>query len=293
VNGTEHPYKYNGKEHNQELGLDWYDYGWRNYNPAIGRWMNIDPLAEVYSPLSPYNYTANNPVRFVDYDGEDFGVEINHKDKTLKIKANLYFKSSEDLAKNLNAILQWNDAEGTYSNKDGESYSVSFEISGSVAEEGSDEEAAAKKDRIGNFVTEQNDSDFESGYTSKGGKEKVKDVGGYTSNNKNIFNKTSVANDQTRAHEIGHLFGLGENSGGVMDYKEDFSSLSNVTTGNLSTVVKKTLKALQRLKKGQTKKLRALKQHKREGFFEGTYKGSNGFFKTKPLSSGVKINKKD
>ncbi|MXN91463.1 type IV secretion protein Rhs [Flavobacterium sp. Sd200] len=64
-----HNYKYNGKELQDELGLNMYDYGARNYDPALGRWMNIDPLASRYVPYSPYAYTMNNPVYFIDIDG--------------------------------------------------------------------------------------------------------------------------------------------------------------------------------------------------------------------------------
>lgn len=62
-------YRYNSKEFQDELGLNWYDYGWRNYDPAISRWVNTDPLAEQFPNMSPYAFCNNNPVYFIDPTG--------------------------------------------------------------------------------------------------------------------------------------------------------------------------------------------------------------------------------
>jgi RHS repeat-associated protein len=59
-------YKYNGKELDEEKGLNWLAYGARYYDPELGRWHVVDP-AEVEFGL--YNYVYNNPVYYIDPDG--------------------------------------------------------------------------------------------------------------------------------------------------------------------------------------------------------------------------------
>lgn len=70
LTNTVQPYKYNGKELDRIHGLDMYDYGARQYDPNIGRFTQVDPLAEKYYHLSPYAYCGNNPVNAVDPDGK-------------------------------------------------------------------------------------------------------------------------------------------------------------------------------------------------------------------------------
>ncbi|BFP42647.1 hypothetical protein FGF1_34920 [Flavobacteriaceae bacterium GF1] len=75
INGVENNYMtYSGKELDESLGLNWLDFGFRNYDASIGRWMSIDPLAEKYYDKSGYNYAFNNPVFFVDPDGQEVDV---------------------------------------------------------------------------------------------------------------------------------------------------------------------------------------------------------------------------
>lgn len=65
-------YKYNGKELQDELNLNVYAYGWRDYDPAVGRWNVIDQLSEMYHTTSPYAFVQNNPVINREIDGRYF-----------------------------------------------------------------------------------------------------------------------------------------------------------------------------------------------------------------------------
>ncbi len=68
---------YNGKELQTAAGTDYLDYGFRQYDQTIARWFNIDPKAEKYLPLTPYNYCAGNPISFMDPQGDSLW--INYK----------------------------------------------------------------------------------------------------------------------------------------------------------------------------------------------------------------------
>src|SRR5690606_40940232 len=60
-------FKFNGKELDTETGL--YYYGARYYNPRISNWLSVDPEFSKFPSWSPYNYTLQNPIRFIDPDG--------------------------------------------------------------------------------------------------------------------------------------------------------------------------------------------------------------------------------
>jgi RHS repeat-associated protein len=67
-----HKNLFNSKELQNEIGVGWLDYGARMYDPAIGRWFNIDPSSEKYHFFSPYHFAGLNPVANIDIDGADW-----------------------------------------------------------------------------------------------------------------------------------------------------------------------------------------------------------------------------
>ena len=71
--GASQPYRFLGNELYTSNSLGLYDFSARMYDPALGRFLSVDPMAEGYRHLSPYAYCAGNPVVYADKDGQVIG----------------------------------------------------------------------------------------------------------------------------------------------------------------------------------------------------------------------------
>jgi len=210
--------KYNGKELQSEefsdgSGLEEYDYGWRQYDPQIGRFEVNDPMAMDFVSWTPYNYTFNNPLNFIDPTGATGEPIIDNEKKTITIKSTLWFyggAANQQRAKEIASSIQndWNAAAGTLSFKDengvDQTYTVTFEVTGEYTTAGVVNDLR-NNGRSGSYTTSAKDNyvRIENGGMSSWLEESQGAGGnsGYISWNQYEKNK-SVA-----AHEYGH--GLG------------------------------------------------------------------------------------
>ncbi|KAF0200212.1 MAG: RHS repeat-associated core domain-containing, partial [Bacteroidetes bacterium] len=247
------PYLFNGKELDEETGL--YYYGARYYNPRYSLWLGVDPMVEKYTGITPYNYCVNNPVTFLDIDGRDFGVKVNHRDKVIVVVANVYTSNKKAYNQASQAAGNWNSKK---TNING--YNVSFKVNVISPKTITNDEVqkfapdvnfyknngklrsgrmeryrqmlgsinamnSAKNDPIGNSY---------SGNISVLNSENVKGekfVGGQVADNKYADMNTHESYGDMGSfidivtHEFGHFFGLSDkgkgryyNDGGIMEY---------------------------------------------------------------------------
>ncbi|MDW7691788.1 DUF6443 domain-containing protein [Flammeovirgaceae bacterium SG7u.111] len=223
----DHKFQYNGKEKQEEFGLHWADYGWRNYDSQLGRWHGIDNLAEKYMSFSPYHYTGNNSISQIDYDGQDYGIYFDHENNTITIRAN-YYTASEDIQSANNATSFWNNQSGnfTYTLGEGEDskiYTVNFELSVTEVKvkKGGVKDGvlnnALKKDKSGegNIYQVSDDVHFKD------------NTNGTTQFGTNVFIRDSKKMTGTGSHEIGHTLGLTHKNKGIMTASSTDNGRSN------------------------------------------------------------------
>ena len=188
------PYKYNGKELDTKNGLNWYDYGARHYDPALGRFVSLDPLAKDNSSWSPYSYCYDSPVKFIDPDGKDGIISIYGNNIT--ISSNIILTgphATSQLAGIYKAGIMNTWGKQTSYEFQGKNYNVSWDINVRAGYQGEERTFNGSNNymevRMTNKVSGVADSNW--GY--------IRGVG---------RNGMSLMEDNPMPHEFGHMLGL-------------------------------------------------------------------------------------
>ncbi len=185
------------------MGLNTYAYGWRDYDPAIGRFNKMDRFSEKYFDMTPYQYGANNPVVFNDIRGDSILIHSKEdKDRILYDNGNLYSKDRKT-----NKWVAYS-GENLKTDKNGKTSIGGF--LGQVV-------AALDQIRNGGNSGNQLVSDLQNASHFIGIEEGTENTGGATSitwNPKEMRSGPDVNGNTTRpsfiglAHELGHTHDL-------------------------------------------------------------------------------------
>ncbi|OAV43421.1 RHS repeat-associated core domain-containing protein [Lewinella sp. 4G2] len=186
-------YRYNGIERNEELELDLAFY--RSYDATIGRWLQVDPLLEKFTALSPYNGMGNNPIYYNDPLGDDISIDVGYDDEgsinsvTINLTGKVVFNNGWRQSKQEGFVEKLNSRIQNRMSIDGD---VQLSVNSNLtASDGSDVEESDHVIYMENFLDKSSVVGNARGF--------VNDIGGkamYVTSTTNII------------HEVGHWLGL-------------------------------------------------------------------------------------
>lgn len=125
--GMENKKKFVGQELEADLDLNWYQFKFRNHDPQIGRFIQIDPLADSYVYNSTYTYAENRVINGIDLEGLEFVEKISEKNCTKQWEITLKaVNRSTDTKENFEAQVKSTKSsiENTLKGVDEQGYTV-------------------------------------------------------------------------------------------------------------------------------------------------------------------------
>jgi RHS repeat-associated protein len=200
-----HEFLYQGKERNEEFGLEQDDFEWRMYDFNFPCTTTIDPHAEKYVNWSPYSWVAGNPINTIDPDGRDFRLIIDLDDKgeiskvTIQTTVHLYGKDAKGMASFYKKEFD----------KLEKSPLINFDVN--FKEHKSQSSAVNSMKQGDNLIkvdTDMTDDELKTFYFYE--KSSKKDVSTTTGLAKIGKKEANVRSLGSLNHELGHLFGLDE-----------------------------------------------------------------------------------
>ena len=243
VNGTENNYKrFQGQELHKELGLNWLSFKYRNYDPAIARFFNVDPLAEDYVYNGVYNFAENRVIDGIELEGLEWKSIKDDDTGNTKIQLTIQLYNDSSLSES-----KLNDRVEAMKTQFAESYSgegFTGELVVNTVTEAKGDFLVNVTDNKSTTVTKK-DGTTVTRKVNGSAPGSLKNVNTQASSDKSTVriniagtmdgsNKSKSAMARTFSHEAGHTGGLRH----THDPKNTFSDVNQNTAG----VINKTLR---------------------------------------------------
>jgi RHS repeat-associated protein len=127
---SDYRFGFNGKGKDKNISsLTAYDYGFRIYNPAIGKFLSVDPISRNYPMLTPYQFSSNSPIANIDLDGKEakyYNITLTEdydaSGKLIKTTTEVQYNKAKEAGWHVHGIVPWYTGSGNLG--DGTLYSV-------------------------------------------------------------------------------------------------------------------------------------------------------------------------